>query len=83
MDGSNTNEVGEDRTTVFSTTKADHSSHDATSGEYDYAYAQDDRPLHHSIAANTTSTGDTKITQSPYLALISNGAKPDNGSAAK
>ena len=31
--------VGEDRTTVFSTTKADHSLHDATTEEYDCAYA--------------------------------------------
>ena len=86
LDRSDTNpsyEVGEDRTTVFSTTKAAHSSHDATSGEYDYAYAQDDHLIHHSTAANTTSTGNTKITQSPYLTLISNGAKPHNESAAK
>ena len=81
LDGTDTNpsyEVGEDRTTVFSITKADHSSHDTTNGEYDYAYAQDDRLMHHSTAANTT--GDTKITESPYLTLLSNGA---NGSTAK
>ena len=59
LDGLDTNpsckvgEESEDRTTVFSATKAGHSSHDA-SGEYDYAYAQDDCLVHHSTAANTT-----------------------------
>ena len=76
--------TGEDRATAFSTTsgtKAGHSSHDANSEEYDYAYAQDDDHLgllHHSTAPNTT--GDTR---SPYLTLVSNGAKGHNESAAK
>ena len=76
--------TGEDKAVVFSTTsdtKADHSSHDATTEEYDYAYAHDNHLLHHNTAANTT--GDTKITRSPYLILISNGAKTHNGLAAK
>ena len=79
--------TGEDRAIAFSTTsgtKAGHSSHDATSEEYDYAYAQDDDHLgllHHSTAPSTT--GDTKITRSPYLTLVSNSAKGHNGSAPK
>ena len=77
--------VGEDRATAFSTTAADtkasHSSHDATTEEYDYAYAQDDHLLHHNTTADTTD--DTKITRSPYLTLVSNDAKAHNGSAAK
>ena len=81
MDTNPSYEVGKDRTTVFSTTKAGHSSHDATSEEYDYAYAQDDHLLHHNTTANTTD--DTKITRSPYLTLVSNDAKAHNGSAAK
>ena len=49
--------TGKDRTTVFSTTadtKAGHSSHDATTAEYDYPYAQNDHLLHHNTTANTT-----------------------------
>ena len=77
--------TGGDKATVFSTTsdtKADHSSHDATTEEYDYAYVHDDHLLHHNYTAVNT-TGDTKITRSPYLTLISNGVKVHNGSAAK
>ena len=77
MDTNPSYEVGKDRTTVFSATKAGHSSH-ATTEEYDYAYAQDDHLLHHNTTANTTD--DTKITRSPYLTLVSNA---HNGSAAK
>ena len=82
--------TGEDRATVFGTTsdtKADHSSHDATTEEYDYAYAHDDHLLHHNTPVSTT--GDTKVqihaamdksrnTQtvySPYLSLIGNSSK--------
>ena len=71
--------VGEDRTTVFSTTsdtKAGRSLYDATTEEYDYAYAHDDHLLHHNTTANIT-------TRSPYLTLVSNGAKPHNKSAVK
>ena len=60
---------------------ADRSSHDATTEEYDYAYAHDDHLLHHKTAASTT--GDTKLTWSPYLTLISNGTKVHNGASAK
>ena len=84
MDTNPSYELGEDRATAFSITsdtKADHSSHDATTEEYDYAYAHDDHLLHHNTPVSTT--GDTKITRSPYLTLISNGVKVHNESAAK
>ena len=85
MDTNPSYEVGKDRTTRTvlnaTNTKAGHSSHATTTEEYDYAYPQDDHLLHHNTTANTTD--DTKITQSPYLTLVSNDAKAHDGSTAK
>ena len=75
--------TGENRATAFSTnsdTKAHHSSHDATTKQYDYAFAHDDHLLHQNIAASTT--GDANIhaaidqSRNTYLSLIPNSAKP-------
>ena len=78
MDTNPSYESGEDRATAFSTTsdtKAHHSSHDATTKQYDH----DDRLLHQNTAASTT--GDANIhaavdqSRNTYLSLIPNSAK--------
>ena len=79
MDTNPSYESGEDRATAFSTTsdtKAHHSSHDATTKQYDH----DDCLLHQNTAAGTT--GDANIhaavdqSHNTYLSLIANTTKP-------
>ena len=79
----------EDRATIFNATsdaKAHYPSYNATTKEYDYAYAHDSHLLHHNTVPSTT--GDTKVQihaavnqshhiqpiHSPYLSLVGNSA---------
>ena len=53
----------EDRATMLNATsdiKAHHSSHDATTKQYDYAYVHDDHLLHHSKPSNATDDDETE-----------------------
>jgi len=63
--------IGEDRAAAFSAT-LDAKAHqlppnDATK-DYDYAYVHNDHILHHSASV----TDNTNVTNSPYLAIVSN-----------